>query len=421
MRKYLNTLLIISVVSIGSKTLNAQWRSEFCPVNENLHAIAVAGTDTYWIVGDRGTILYRNSAEWLVYPKTTAENLYSINFTGENNGWAVGANGTILHFDGLNWKPFTSPVKTDLLSVNFKDADNGIASGGSGTILIYHEGIWSEAGSEQRGSFYAAAYSSNDIWLGGGLECVNFPIMRIQGDNKDNLMMIRDSKTYATLKSMYFFSSDRGWAVGSPSTILYYDGSAWLKPVIDEKYPSLNSVCFEGENNGITVGYNGTILSYRNNSWIREESGTIHDLNGAVINGNTCYAVGDHGTIITENINIPGEYLSAAENSFSGKKLISDSLNNLTQGSSNSPFMFELLPNPCDESLNVRMISGYRFEQVQITLTNIYGQVLLQKNVDLEDSNVNYLIKTSSFESGFYMLKLTTGDKSTTRLVVIGH
>ncbi len=420
MKKYFYFLLF-SFVFFGSKLVYGQWKIEACPTKENLNGLSVAGWNSYWIVGNSGTILYKNKNEWKSYPMSITEDLYGVDFINKNDGWAVGANGTIIHFDGLVWKVVPSPTKNDLFSVSFKDAENGTAVGKLGTVLIYKNDVWNLIANNNRGNFNTATFNNNDIWLGGGLECINFPIIKIQNTINNELTFTKNSESFATLKSICFINSSNGWAVGSPSTILHYNGLTWTKSIVNERFSSLNDVYFSDENDGISVGYNGTVLCYKDDKWTKEKTPTSMNLNGALIRDNYYYAVGDSGTILLKDMNLSIDNSSLTENITPRINHIPDVSQDISTKPLNLPLLLELIPNPCDNMLNVRLVSGNIYEHGLITLTNIYGQVLLQKEIVFNDNNINYLIKTESFESGIYILKLTIRGKSTTHVFAISH
>jgi photosystem II stability/assembly factor-like uncharacterized protein len=421
MKKYYFPLFLICAVIINGQMVHAQWITESCPTNSNLNAIAVNSSGSYWIAGDFGTILYKSEGDWKAYPKVTAENLYSICFISNNNGWAVGAKGTIVHFNGDKWEIYPSPTKNDLFSVSFKDNENGNAVGKSGTILIYRSGSWTVVDNEHRGDFNTTTYNNNDFWLAGGLECVGFPIIKMQ--NTNNIpTLTRNTEIFAAIKSIVFLNSANGWAVGSPSTLLHYDGQTWKNYLTDEKFPSLNYVCFsEDERVGISVGYNGTILSFSNEKWIKEISGITQNLKSAVINDNSIYIVGDLGTIISKKHSATNETSSENENSTLNNKFMSNAINNSTSNTDNELFEIQLLPNPCSDFLNIKLIYGNSFAKGTLIVNNINGQLVLQKVIGFTDINNTETLETGSFENGVYMLNIINGGFSTTSKFIVNH
>ena len=391
--------LLLSTGLLNLGIAQAQWNLETCPTNSSLNAISFVSSNSGWIVGDKGTILYKSDGGWKEYQKPTFENLYSIFMLNEKDGWAVGANGTIIRFDGKTWNPIVSPTKKNLLSVCFKDSENGIAVGEFGTVVIYLNGIWNVVENEIRGDLYTAFFESDDAWIGGGLECVNVPITKMV--YKGGMTLINNFDSFATINSICFLNSYNGWAVGSPSTILHFDGLRWEKPLINDRFPSLKSVFFSDENNGISVGYSGTILIFSGDKWIKENSCVTQNLRGAAVIGNTFYAVGDSGTIVMKDLSANNKAIATIPQEVPGKIL--------------------LFPNPCDEVLNINLPGKNDYAIVMISITNTYGQVIMQKKLNIGDGNLIYPIVTSELKNGLYFLQAVIGSKTTTIKFIIRH
>jgi photosystem II stability/assembly factor-like uncharacterized protein len=421
MKIYSYILLFSVVVLFNRNNIQAQWTSESCPTKENLNSIALAGQDSYWAVGNNGTILYKRESSWSIYPRPTSEHLYSVDFVSMKNGWAVGAKGTILHFDGIKWESVVSPTRNDLLSVSFKDKDNGIAVGRSGIILIFDNGTWSIVRIKLKGDLTSTIYENNNIWLGGGLECVSHPIIKIKDIQNNDITYINEADIYASIHSMFFLNSVNGWAVGSPSTILHYDGINWTKHALTESFSSLNDVYFADENNGISVGYGGTILCYTSENWNKEISGVIRNLNGALINGSFFYAVGDSGTIVSKMTNQNNTVSQTTDNSSAPQDLIPEAANDLSSIYNNKLIKTELLPNPCDKFLTIKLIAEKKLSAGMIIVTDMEGKVILIRKVSFNDTKFTYLLETDCLEDGLYFLKMVNEDTSNTSMFVVIH
>ena len=389
-------LLCFSFFSMG--TIHAQWSIEKSPTTNNLNSISLNIKNSYWIAGDNGTILHNKNGEWKQYKNPATENLYGIYMISEKDGWAVGAKGTILHFDDENWKPVTGPTDKKLFSVYFKDSDNGVVVGELGTILIYTNGIWSAKKNDIKGDLFTAFSKDEDVWIAGGLECVNIPIMKIGLSKGAGHPDSFDS--FASIYSVFFLNSDDGWAVGSPSTLLHFNGVRWVKPIIDYKFPSLKSVYFSKEKEGICVGYSGTILTYSDNKWTMENSPSSHNLRAAAAVENTFYAVGDSGTILRKNKISGNSRMSALE-------IINERI--------------DLFPNPCDNILNLKLAFENYQPVVRIIITAPNGQVVVQKNLYAWNSNPTCQISTSELKNGLYNLQVIIGAKSRTAKFIIMH
>ncbi|MBK8884378.1 MAG: T9SS type A sorting domain-containing protein [Bacteroidales bacterium] len=398
MKRYLILLFIYSGL-FGNGMVNAQWKTEKVPTRNNLNAVSVTSGTNLWIAGNKGTILSKSNGTWTEFQKTTAEDLRSIFMTSETNGWAVGDNGTIIHYDGKTWKAITPLTDHDLSSVFFKDQDNGIAVGDNGTILIFHKGTWSAMNNDIRGDLFAGIYFKDDVWLGGGLECVNFAIKRMSFSNK-GLAPVSNFDLYASINSICILSPDNGWAAGSPGVLLHFDGNQWEQALTDEKFSSLRSLCFSDENTGISVGYGGTILCYSDKKWTKEKSNTTRTLNGTAIKENIFYAVGDSGTVITKTL---------------PKKDID------TKNSEQLADNIEVYPNPCDDILKVKISGEDVYPKVTISVTNSNGQIFLKNEILNWYGDQEISVATSSLKNGLYSIQADIGGKILKNKLIILH
>jgi photosystem II stability/assembly factor-like uncharacterized protein len=379
--------LLLFTGLLHSGISQAQWRSEKCPTKNNLNAIAFYGINSGWIVGNEGTLLKKSIGGWVLDKKPTQENLYSVFMIEENDVWAVGAKGTIIHFNGIDWEIFDSPTKKDLFSVSFKDSKEGIAVGEYGTIIGFSNGKWNLIESEIIGNLFTATISKNEAWIGGGLEFTNVPIMKMLiNDNSNELFNSMNS--YLLINSIAFLNPNFGWAVGSPSVILHFDGQRWERVNVDDRYPSLKSVFFSDENNGIIVGYMGTIMIYTDNMWVKDNTEIDQDLQGTAIVENTYYAVGDSGTIISKKLPV--------------NEMIVDK-SNKTSGN------LQFYPNPCSDYLSIVLPNSIDYSSVQISVININGQPIIQRNFSPKNENLTFQISTKGIEQGIYYLKVITG------------
>lgn len=368
---------------------NAQWINEKCPTANNLNSISLFSSGSGWIAGDNGTLLYKYRDIWSKYQTVTDANLFSICFINTNEGWAVGSSGTILHYNGTNWENVPSPTQRNLYSVSFRDSTYGIAVGDQGTVVIYKNGVWTLLESVTRGNLYAVA-SKNDLSiLAGGIEYMSIPVMTTSGDSETNLNKSFEPGFYQ-IKSLAIPDKKNVWAVGRPGSIFHFDGSSWKKLEQFERLPSLKSVCFSDENTGIAVGYGGTILLYSEDGWIKESSPVDVKLNGAAVSGNTFYAVGNNGTIIT--LNRKSEVFEAPKEANS------------------SVLRIESYPNPSADVLNITIPEGDDFSNGLLTLTDASGKAILMKKMDSITSGQVYQIDTSKLGTGLYMVSIIYSD-----------
>jgi photosystem II stability/assembly factor-like uncharacterized protein len=393
-----NKIILLFLLSglLFTGTTRAQWSTEKCPTNNNLNSIAFVGQKMGWIVGDKGTILLRTNNQWTKLQEPTSENLHSVCMIDKHNGWAVGDKGTILRFDGNNWLHFKSPTNKNLFSVSFNDADHGIAVGDYGTILLFQDGAWNPVESGSRARMLSVNFQTDNAWIGGGLECANVPLMQINMNARDKIPVnVLDS--YSSITGISFSDKNNGWAVGSPGTILHFDGQRWKKVSTGKNHSSLKSVFFADDSSGISVGYGGTILTYKAGSWTKENSLLARDLKAGTINGDAYYAIGDSGTILTAKV-LPLISSWTKEDSLSPEKLNPAQLNDQLQGD------IRLFPNPCNDILNITMHDSYANKSVLISISNTQGKVLLQKELNDQMKLTRIQLNTSQLKSGTYYL-----------------
>jgi photosystem II stability/assembly factor-like uncharacterized protein len=389
-------LIFAGFLSLG--TVRAQWVAEQCPSKNNLNAIFFISGKSGWIAGDYGTILYKSENIWRAYQKPTTNNLNGIFMINEKDGWAVGGKGTIIHFNGKIWNIVESPTKNNLYSVSFSDPENGIAVGQNGVIIVYENRSWKLVERKIRGNLYAISFNNDVAWIGGGLECVNVPIMKLE--NISGKEFTNSAKLFATITGITMINSNNGWAVGSPSTIMQFNGQQWNKSDLDFSYPSLRSVFFSDINNGISAGYSGTILIYFGSKWTIEKASTSRNLNGTAIIGSYYYVVGDSGTIIMKKMGTNNDLIS-------NPKFKLDEIG--------------IYPNPASELINIVIPGENDYSTFFISITSITGQKVLQKELEFSDVNYPYPLVTRDFKNGIYILKTIVNGKAATGRFVIKH
>lgn len=389
------TLLLLIEVPI-----HAQWASISLPTDDNLNSIQMLSENSGWIVGDKGTMLYKNKDTWFKYDKVTNENLNSLCLLDKNTGWAVGSNGTILYFNGTSWEHFESPTTKKLYSVSFRNSEQGIAVGERGTILLYEKGKWTLAKRTTMAHLFSVNAGNDLTLIGGGLECLSVPIMQMDETTGKKLVSVF-TPDIVEIKSVSVIDKNKLWAVGRPGAIFYYDGISWNNPVIDEKMPSLNSIYFKDQKIGLAVGYGGSIYTFTDGNWEKEESPVQKKLNGAIIYGNMYYAVGDEGTMVT----LRWKQQTPSED-------VSDT---------NPDIRLEAYPNPASGFINVRLPAECTLNQAQITITHSSGKVIMMKALDIMTSGQIIPINTSDFNNGLYLVKIQAPGKTATGRFIISQ
>jgi len=152
----------------GGKT----WAPRTTGTTENLTAIQFVG-QSGWVTGYDGVILHSADAGLTWSPQTTGtkESLENLFFLDPQRGWVVGWAGTILRTvdGGKTWQlVHTDAAQWSLMSVYFRDANNGWAVGFSGQIMRSRDGgaTWTAQTSPVRASLSSILFdSSNRGWI----------------------------------------------------------------------------------------------------------------------------------------------------------------------------------------------------------------------------------------------------------------
>ena len=104
-----------------------------------------SGTDVF-AVGESGTILRYDGANWSGMSSGTSEHLTGIWGSSETDVFAIGGNGLILHYDGVSWSEMWSPTTSSLYDIWGNSGSNIFAVGYGGTCIHYDGNSWRSIG-----------------------------------------------------------------------------------------------------------------------------------------------------------------------------------------------------------------------------------------------------------------------------------
>ena len=111
-----------------------------------------------FVVGEAGTILHFNGAEWNSMNSDTSQWLNSVWGSAGSDVFAVGENGAIVHYDGTRWSTMDSGTSENLQSVWGGSDSDVFAVGASGLMLHFNGTDWNPVAS-------GATVSLNDVWV----------------------------------------------------------------------------------------------------------------------------------------------------------------------------------------------------------------------------------------------------------------
>jgi hypothetical protein len=157
------------------------------------------GQPDAWAVGDSGTIVHWNAANWAQITSNTTTNLYAISLLNSTSAFVAGGNGntgTVLLLSGNTATPWT----------NFR------FGGGSGvTQTSVNSTIYSLSIANSTAGWAAGGNGLTMYWTGSEWDCNS----NVFGGNLKGISMVHGNGIQA-------------WAVGDSGTIVAFNGALWV-------------------------------------------------------------------------------------------------------------------------------------------------------------------------------------------------
>ncbi|MFH1454455.1 MAG: YCF48-related protein [Armatimonadota bacterium] len=262
----LDVKLSVKLESQPSKTKKEKLESYFRKIesgtDKGLSDICRYNNNTYFIVGEKGTILVSKDGgkTWGKVDCPTDKNLLYIEFINENLGWITGEKGCILHTNdaGKTWTEQESGVKRNLSDIHFVDDKTGWIVGGTQKSYFNAYGGGGLVGTLLVGIFNATSQS------------VGIILKTEDGGNSWERLKCPVSQP---INSIYFKDKDNGWAVGGEGTILRTKdaGLTWEK-MHSPTTLTLDDICFTKDGTG-----------YINGGFYYVENGHVYSLIGILL------------------------------------------------------------------------------------------------------------------------------------------
>lgn len=279
MRKNLFFIIIFSLWSVSDVLQAQQWHSYNPTSWFDVNAVGILGPGTIVIGGGREArdsiqIMFRGDNYGLSWTENSHDGLApwnkSIAFSDSIHGFGAGYDGRIIYsYDGgYNWGYPVYPVNRDLNKIIYVHPNTYFVAGGNKT----HDSIQTILKSTNNGSTWNIMYDQPGPWL----------------------------------KSVYFFDTLKGFAVGDNGVILAtINGGSFWTTVATPLVRDFNAITFINSDTGYIAGGSpsglGTILRTVNGgtSWvvIRDVSGgSLNDISFA--NADQGYIAGDSATVL---------------------------------------------------------------------------------------------------------------------------
>lgn len=199
----------------------------------NFNSIYFIDSNTGFVCGDGGVIYktVNGGLNWaLSNSGITSSKLNSINFLDANTGTTVGNNGNIFVTSdgGSSWASQSSGTTNNLLKVKYFNNDL-VAAGEYGTLLQNTGSGWTSIASRTRTDIRGITGTSmTDVHLCGG-----GGFIRNNKSGSSNYNNFENNPMMANLTDIFYFDSNKGWAVSSLNSVIIYTtngGTNWSMP-----------------------------------------------------------------------------------------------------------------------------------------------------------------------------------------------
>lgn len=238
-------------------------------------------------------------------PIRRTDQLMSIQQLSDGTKLVFGDNGLVLKqaYGEQEWN--RSQLNVGLVKPNF--IDSAVCPNGQAVALAYQNQIWL---SEDKGESWSLrelptaeevqavdCTPKGDIWVVGSFSTLL--VSKDGGESWSESTMGEDSM----LTAITFSSAEKGFALGEFGLLLATEdgGENWqiMDPVSDEFYPL--SAYFRDSKTGWVGGLQGLIMQTDDGgaSWQRQKVASETPIYSFIGNGESIYATGDRGTVLT--------------------------------------------------------------------------------------------------------------------------
>lgn len=368
------------------RTTNAggNWTSQSIGANDWVQAVSFANSQTGWIVGTNGNIYKTTNSgvNWNVQVSGTTNELRGVYFISANSGWAVGENGTIRNTTngGINWLTIPYGTTDRFTDVFFTSQQTG--------------------------------------WIVGGMNQTSCKLIKTTNGGINWYNQV--SNVNSQLESCFFSNSLEGYAVGANGVILKTITGGELAP----SAPTLLSP----SNNSTNVNLTPTLF------WNTVSGATSYKVivSSMITFGNVIDSITlttNQRTIPSGRLNIASTYYwkVLAHNQYSSSpwseawnfSTIISNISIINKEVPSSYKVFQNYPNPFNPTTNIKFEIP-KLSDVKIAIYDITGKEMeVLVNEQLQAGTYQTDWNAANYYSGIYFYKITTGDYSETKRMMV--
>jgi hypothetical protein len=287
-------IILVLVLLPGAEVTAASsdgWAAQESETELTLYGIWGTSPADVFAVGESGSILHFDGANWDSMSSGVSGILFSVWGSSSTDVFVVGETGVICHYDGDSWSSMSSGVTKHLQGVWGTDNDSVFAVGNSGTIVHYDGTSWDSMTSNTSNHLQCIwGSSSSDVFAAGnGGQVLHY-------DGVDWSVILDDG--HPNFLGIWGSASDNVFATGVGGMVLGYDGASWNEMVTGVN-DDLTGVWGASSTDVFTVGLDGTILHYDGSTWAEMDSGVTGSLRSIYgFSSYDVFAAGHNGTIL---------------------------------------------------------------------------------------------------------------------------
>ncbi len=241
------------------------WTGQPIESGNNLLSIFALDENYTWVSGENGTIYFTPDGgnQWMGQVTGTTYDLRDIRFLSGNSGWAVGGdedNGIILHTTdtGMSWIEQDCDTAKNLNSISFVSNLAGWAAGDNGDILKTTNGgeEWTLRSLGSKDDIITIEFFTP----AAGFALADDKLFKT-ADGGDSWTELNNIPAHNGFSAMDFISETGGWILDK-NGIIYNTtdgGITWQQE--ETEITGLSSMHFSESGNGWIVGEDGAVLS----------------------------------------------------------------------------------------------------------------------------------------------------------------
>jgi len=419
------SVLVSNIIYLSSiNTFSSEiWTPQQSNVSSQLFRCQFTDSLTGWVVGDSGKILHTTNGGNTWFQQSSGLNYYifDLSFINSSTGWCIAsdlntfANPVLLKTTnaGVIWQNFYSPdTNFLLLSVHFLNNNTGWLAGFQGIILHTTDG-----GINWANETDTTAFGGNNIWRisffnsNFGFACGGWQDLSgvVWKSNPSGSNWVSQGISPEPVYKVVYKDSLNGFGMGGDpeygtSTIKTTNGGVnWQYEFIDI-FGIAKSFAYRTPDEiwaPLSIGRSWAVSTNAGANWVQiftPDSSYINDI--YFTDPYHGWAVGDAGVILKYNTEFIG-------------------IKNISSAVPENILLFQNYPNPFNHSTIIEYQTD-KFSKINISLYDVLGRHILDIfNGFIPAGTQRISFNSSAVPSGIYFYKLTSGNFSETKKLVI--